>query len=101
MSFAALNYQQINFLGQPTGKLKKLKCFYLVSAGTPWYFLWMVRTLFPIFWLRVVFWYFGAKTMGGIYGAGINAKNLAKDNKPLLERCKKAGQKFLKQILAT
>lgn len=94
LSYKALNPAKLNWLHQPTGQLKNVKGFYLVSCGTPFLLQKMAFFLFPAFWLRVVFWYFGAKTWGAIYGTGLNAKNLAKDNQALLGKCRKAGIRF-------
>jgi putative NADPH-quinone reductase len=99
LSYKALDPKRINWLGQPTGQFNHLHNFYLVSCGTKW---WMIRLglwpIFPMFWLRVVFWYFGAKTWGGIYGAGLNAQKLAKDNQALLSRCRRAGRRYAERI---
>lgn len=100
LSFKALDYKKINALHQPTGMLNNLHNFYLVSCGTPWWIVhFMAWPIFPMFWLRVVFWYFGGKTWGGIYGAGQNANNLAKNNVKLIARCKSAGKKYAERIV--
>jgi len=99
MSYKALDPKHLNWLGQPTGMLKHLRTFDLVSCGTPWYFEILMWPLFPVFWLRVVFWYFGAKTWGGIYGLGLNAQHQAKDDLKLMNHCRKAGEKFAKKLL--
>ncbi len=99
LGYKALDYKRLNWLSQPTGLLTHLHNFYLVTCGTP---IWWVRLawfMFPLSWLRLVFWYFGAHTVGGFYGAGLNSKNLAKDNPRLLRRCKKAGRNYARKIL--
>jgi putative NADPH-quinone reductase len=100
MSYKALNPKSLNWLSQPKGLLTNLHNFYLVSCGTP---AWMVRVflwpIFPVNWLRVVFGYFGSKTWGGIYGAGLNTNNLAKNNPKLMERCRKAGRGYAQRLV--
>lgn len=100
LSFKALNPKKINLLGQPTGMLNNLRAFHLVSCGTPRWLQLLLWPLFPGFWLRLVFWYFGAKTSGVIYGAGLNANKLAKNDAGLMVKCKNAGKKMAKRLLA-
>jgi FMN-dependent NADH-azoreductase len=99
LSYKALNPKKLNWLAQPTGLLNHLYNFYLVSCGTPKRFLFFAWPVFPSFWLKLVFWYFGAHSVGGIYGAGLNAQHLAKDNPKLLARCKKAGERYARRLL--
>lgn len=100
LSFKALNPKKMNWLHQPSGMLTSLNTFYLVSCGTPRWLQFLLWPLFPGFWLRLVFWYFGAKTWGGIYGAGLNANKLAKNNAALMAKCKNAGRKVVQRLLA-
>lgn len=99
MSYKALNPKQINWLHQPTGQLTNIRAFYLVSCGTPLLLQKIGFFLFPAFWMKVVFWYFGAQTWGSVYGTGLNAKNLAKDNLKLMAKCQKAGRKYAERQL--
>lgn len=99
LSYKALDPKKLNWMGQPTGQLKNIRAYYLVTCGTPRFLQLIAFFLFPAFWLRVVFWYFGAKSWGSTYGAGLNAKNLAKDNLKLLAKCRRAGVRFaLRQL---
>ncbi len=100
LSYKALDYKKMNWLQQPTGQLHNLHNFYLVSCGTPWWLLHLVTwSLFPIFWLRAVFWYFGAHSWGGIYGAGLTGKKLARNDVRLMVRCKRAGKKYAQRLV--
>lgn len=99
LSYMALDPKKPNWLDQPSGLLNHLNNFYLVSCGTPWHLLLFIWPLFPAFWLRVVTWYFGAHTAGSIYGAGLNAQNLAKNNVKLLAKCRKEGEKYAIKLL--
>lgn len=100
LSFMALDYKKLNWCKEPTGKLTYLKNFYLVSCGSP---SWMVNLFlwpfFPLIWLKIVFNYYGAKNIGGFYGAGLNTNNLAKDNAVLLKKCENAGRRYAKKLL--
>lgn len=100
LSFKALNPKKLNWLSQPSGQFNHLHNFYLISCGTP---RWVLRLLawpfFPMVWLRIVFWYFGAKTWGGIYGAGLNANNLAKNNPVILAKCRRAGRHYAERLI--
>ena len=99
LSYKALDYKNINWLAQPTGKLRDLRTFFLVSCGTPWYILAFTWLFFPLIWLKLVFWYFGARNQGGIYGAGLNGQNLAKDNVKLMSLCQKLGKNFGQKLV--
>jgi hypothetical protein len=84
-----------NRFGQPVGKLKDLKVYFLVSGGTP---VWAQKLLFfafPPFWLRGIFLYYGAKCMGAIYSGDVKTF----DNKKILKKCEKEGYRFGKKIL--
>lgn len=99
LSYMALDPKKPNWLAQPSGLLNHLHNFYLVSCGTPWHILLLVWPMFPSFWLRVVTWYFGAHTWGSIYGSGLNAQHLAKDDSRLMARCRAAGEKYARRLL--
>jgi FMN-dependent NADH-azoreductase len=94
--FFALDLGEKNVLGQPKGKLGYLSTYFIVSGGTP---LWAQKILFftfPPFWLRGVFLYFGAKVMGAIYTGDVRAFQ----NEKVLQKCKKAGEKFGLDLIA-
>ena len=95
----ALDYQKINFLKQPTGKLNYLRNFYLVSGGTPKITQTFLFALFPPFWLSVIFYYFGVRRQKSIYGGSLQGGHLAKDDKKLMQKCRKAGVIYAKQII--
>ncbi|MFT5360110.1 MAG: FMN-dependent NADH-azoreductase [Candidatus Paceibacteria bacterium] len=95
MRFFGLDMANKNKLGQPVGQLDHLSTYFIVSGGTP---NWARRILFftfPSFWLRGVFLYFGAKVYGAIYSGDIHTQN----NKKVLRRCEKAGEKYAKKLL--
>jgi FMN-dependent NADH-azoreductase len=95
----ALDYQNINWAGQPTGKLGYLRNFYLVSGGTPLLAQKILFLIFPPMWLTIVFRYFGVKRSSSIYGGNLKGGHLAKDDKKVLKKCRRAGVKYAKQIL--
>jgi multimeric flavodoxin WrbA len=92
--FFALDFNKCTNLGQPAGQLNYLKTYFLVSGGTP---LWAQKILFfafPPFWLRGVFLYMGAEVMGGYYSGDIKTF----ENKKILAKCEKRGEKYAKQL---
>lgn len=94
--FIALDLEHKNGLGQPVGKLGHLRTYFLVSGGTP---IWAEKILFfafPAFWLRGVFLYFGAKVMGAIYTGNVKSFEDAR----LHAKCRKAGKKYARKVLA-
>ena len=94
MRFISLDMDKRNKLGQPVGKLKHLKTYFIVSGGTP---VWAQKILFfafPPFWLRGIFLYYSAHVMGAIYTGNVKAM---KDEK-VLEKCAKRGRKFALQV---
>ena len=92
LGFIGLDYQKINKIGQPTGQFGHLKTFFLVSGGSPWWAQKIMFFMFPNLWLKMAFWYYGAKNQGSIYGAKLTFRNPAKNNQKLLDKCKKAGK---------
>ncbi len=98
-SSIALDYQNINWMKQPTGKLGYLRNFYIVSGGTPRPIQILLAPFFPPLWLTLVFRYFGVKRSGSIFGGSLKGANLAKDNKKILKKCRRAGVTYAKQLL--
>lgn len=95
----ALDYQNMNWLRQPTGKLGYLRNFYLVSGGTPRFAQKLLFPFFPPAWLTLAFYYFGVKRSTSIYGGNLKGGSLAKNNERLLKKCRKAGKKYAKQLI--
>lgn len=95
LRFIALDFTKKNRIGQPLGKLRYMKTYFLVSGGTP---KWAERLLFfayPSFWLRGVFLYFGAKVMGAYYSGDVETFN----NKKILNTCFKKGKKYAHNLI--
>lgn len=95
LRFIALDMSQKNSIGQPVGKLRHLKTYFLVSGGTP---AWAEKILFftfPPFWLRGVFLYFGAHVMGAFYSGDIRTF----ENKNILGTCKTKGKKYAEKLV--
>lgn len=95
----ALDYTKFNWMKQPTGKLRYLKNFYLVSGGTPPFAQKILFPFFPPTWLTLVFWYFGVREAKSIYGGNLKSTHLAKDDQRLLKKCRKAGIQYAKNII--
>lgn len=92
--FFALCFEHKTKMGQPSGRLSFLKTYFLVSGGTP---LWAQKILFfafPPFWLRGVFLYFNAEVMGAFYTGDVKTF----ENKKILAKCEKRGEKYAKQL---
>lgn len=98
ITYVALNKKKLNILRQPIGQLSHCKTFYLVSGGSPWLVEKLLFFIFPIFWLRVIFTYYGARLGGGIYGGSLTFSNPASERLKLLEKCRKAGRRFAKKL---
>lgn len=90
LRFIALDMKSKNSLGQPVGKLKNIRTYFLVSGGTPTWAQKILFFAFPPFWLRAVFLYFGAHVMGAFYTGDIYAFK----NKKIMERCFDRGRKY-------
>jgi len=93
--FIALDLDNKNFLGQPKGKFKKHRLFFLVSGGTSVYIQKILFFLFPNFWLRIVFMYYGSFKINSLYSGDIKTYQ----NKRILMKCFNSGEKFIKKIL--
>src|SRR3989338_9796766 len=95
LRWIALDMAHKNDIGQPVGKLQHLKCYFLVSGGTP---NWAERMLFfgfPLFWLRAVFLFFGADVMGGLYSGDV--RTFA--SKRILKQCERRGERYARKLV--
>lgn len=95
LRFIALDMDKKNSIGQPVGRLRHLKTYFLVSGGTP---AWAEKILFftfPPFWLRGVFLYFGSHVMGAFYSGDIRTF----ENKIILDKCKRKGKKYAQKLV--
>lgn len=92
--FLALDLDDKNFLGQPTGTFDYLGTYFIVTGGTPSWAEKILFFAFPPFWLRGVFLYYGAKVFGAMYTGDIKAY----ENKRLLQIAKKRGIYYAKKI---
>ncbi len=99
MSYAALDYQNLNIVGQPSGRLKYLKPFFIVSGGSPALIEKLLFFVFPIFWLRIIFLYFGAPLGGGLYGGGLSFTKPARNRNLLLTYCRYRGQRYAHKLI--
>jgi multimeric flavodoxin WrbA len=93
--FIALDLEKENILGQPVGNFKKHRFFFLVTGGTPKYAQKILFFLYPAFWLRIVFMYYGSYKMNSYYSGDTKAF----ENPKILKKCFKLGEKFSKKIL--
>jgi putative NADPH-quinone reductase len=94
--FFALNMDKKNFINQPVGNLGSLKTYFIVSGGTPNWAQKMLFFAFPPFWLRSIFLYYGAHVLGAFYTGNVSAFS----NKRILNKVKRKGVKFAKQVRA-
>ncbi len=95
LRFIALDMNQKNSIGQPVGKLRHIKTYFLVSGGTP---AWAEKILFftfPSFWLRGVFLYFGAHVMGAFYSGDVRTFQ----NKEILNKCRRKGKIYAEKLV--
>ena len=93
--FFALDFKRKTKLKQPVGMLGYLSLYFLASGGTPTWAQKILFFAFPLFWLRGVFLYFGAKCMGAIYSGDIKTF----ENTNVLKKCEKAGRRYAYQVL--
>jgi multimeric flavodoxin WrbA len=93
--FIALDLDKKNIIGQPVGKLKKHRYFFLVSGGTPKYVQKILFFLYPAFWLRIVFTYYGSYKINSFYSGDIKTFQ----NPKILKKCFKKGERFTKKII--
>lgn len=93
LKFIALDSDHKNILGQPVGRLKYLSIYSLVSGGSPVWLQKLLFFLFPPFWLRVVFSYYGAHYRGSYYSGDIRTF----ENTKKLEVCRRRGRRYIKK----
>lgn len=91
----ALDLEKTNWLGQPIGQLKNKPMFFLVSGGTPNFVRFFLSFLFPGFWLKAVFGYYGTIRTKYIY---CGDKEIFKKPKKL-KKFYRLGRLFAKKIL--
>ncbi len=99
MSTFALDYKNLNKFKQPTGQLGYLKTFFLVSGGASNFVQKFIFFLYPAFWLKAAFLYYGAPLGKSLFGGNLTFRKQAKDRPKLLKKCEKAGAKFAQKIL--
>lgn len=92
--FMALDLKELNILNQPNGKLKNLNLFFLVSGGTPNFAKKFLFFLYPDFWLKIVFLYYGSKKMKSFYSGD---KETFK-NQRILNEIEKLGHNYFKKL---
>lgn len=98
IGFFSLNYQKMNMVGQPTGLLGNLRNFYIVTGGTPSHLRRCLFCLFPGFWLKAVFMYYGCFTHSSAYAGGLTFRSPAKEKPKLLKKFEKFGEKYAKKF---
>ncbi len=99
IGYMALDYKNINKLGQPTGQLGHLRTFFIVTGGTPNFYRRMLFFVFPPFWLSVAFKYYYAKSGGALYEGKLTFRNPVKEQPKVLARAKKRGIKYAQKYL--
>lgn len=93
--FIALDLTKKNILGQPVGKFKKHKFFFIVTGGTPKIAQKILFFLYPAFWLKIVFAYYGSFSFRSFYSGDTRTF----ENKKILDKCFKKGEKFARKIM--
>ena len=93
--FFALDFEKTTKMKQPVGTLGHLNMFFLTSGGTPNWAQKILFFAFPPFWLRGVFFYFGANYLGSLYSG--DTKTF--ENEKVLKKCEKMGKKYAKKLL--
>ncbi|NCS99036.1 hypothetical protein GW764_02500 [Candidatus Parcubacteria bacterium] len=93
--FIALDLDKKNVLGQPVGKFKRHRMFFLVSGGSPKLVQKILFFLFPPFWLRVVFMYYGSFKLNAFYSGDTKSFQ----NPKILKKCFKKGERFAKRVI--
>lgn len=93
--FFALDFDNKNNINQPIGKLGNLKTYFLISGGTPNWAEKILFFVFPSFWLRMIFLYFGAKVLGTYYSG--NTESF--EDKKILRICFKKGKNYAKKVV--
>lgn len=95
IGFIVLDPEKKNIAGQPKGRFKGKKMCFLVSGGTPEFVHFFLFFLFPGFWLKTIFAYFGAYNTKSFYSGDVETFK----NKKRLKKCFKLGRKFAKGLL--
>lgn len=90
-----LDNENKNILGQPKGKMGNKRMFFLVSGGTPAWARFFIFFLFPGFWLKTIFAYFGTMKTKSFYSGDVDIYK--KPHK--LKKFEKLGGKFAKKFL--
>lgn len=98
MGYFSLDYKKMNKIGQPTGLLGDKKVFTIITGGTPNLMRYFLFFVFPGFWLRVVFAYYGCFSYQTRYVGELTFSSPAKNKPELLEKFKKLGEKFAKKF---
>jgi len=99
IGYFSLDYKKMNMVGQPTGLLGDKKVFVIITGGTPIWIKHFLFFLFPGFWLKVVFAYYGCFSCSTQYAGKLTYSNPAKNYPRLLEKFKRLGEKFSKKLL--
>ena len=99
IGYLALDYKKMNIIGQPTGLLGDKKLFTIITGGTPNFFRGILFLIFPGFWLRVVFAYYGCFSYSTKYAGELTFSNPAKNKLKLLAKFQKLGERFGKRLL--
>lgn len=90
-----LDEERLNILGQPRGKMSNKRMFFLVSGGTPTLARFFIFFLFPGFWLKTVFAYYGTIRTKSFYSGDIDIHKKPHE----LKKIEKLGGKFAKKFL--
>jgi multimeric flavodoxin WrbA len=93
--FIALDLERKNILGQPVGLLKEKKFFFIVSGGTSNIIQKIIFFLYPAFWLKAVFAYYGSFKLKSFYSGDLKSF----ENQKILKKCFKKGRKFARKII--
>lgn len=94
IGYVALNYKEQNMFKQPKGQLGHLKCYFIVTGGTPNWIKRFIFFLYPDFWLKAVFAYYGCLKTKSSYSGKLMYSSPAKDKPKLLNTLKNKGKKF-------
>lgn len=98
IGYFALDYQNINMVGQPTGQLGKLKVFSIVTGGTPTLARRFLFFCFPGFWLWIIFGYYGCWNHKTAYAGPLTFRDPAKNKPQLLKKFTQFGKTFAKKF---
>ncbi len=98
IGYISLDYGKKNLVGQPPGKLKHLKTYFIVSGGTPAWIRRFIFFLYPAFYLSVAFSYYYAKLGGSFYAGKLTFSTPARDDMKLLKKVRKRGNRYVKTI---